>query len=295
MNTTRNQYLILGLCACIQIGLTAHAATIGACTSSSSGSVTATGSNGYTATGVPSFNDNDSEASGVCTTSGEANLGGSGAGGVPYGGIETQNGSSGNATSSGGLLTLSGSGSTTINGSTSGGTSGPIQNMSLSASGATSLQQAFALSAGEVVDYTLNVNLSGNTGAIGYAVAWTPNFSITLGGSSGPSNMLVSGYNAIEFNNFPWSTTVSGDLVNKTGAAELFTLTTTANYSDTTMSGGSGNHPEQGNGVLDFQYNMNIAPVPLPAAGWLMLCGLGGAGAIARKRRAHRVTVGHVT
>ncbi|MBC9245536.1 THxN family PEP-CTERM protein [Paracoccus sp. 11-3] len=34
-----------------------------------------------------------------------------------------------------------------------------------------------------------------------------------------------------------------------------------------------------------FTYEENVAPIPLPAAGWMLLAGLGGIGAVARRRR----------
>jgi hypothetical protein len=39
-------------------------------------------------------------------------------------------------------------------------------------------------------------------------------------------------------------------------------------------------------GVSHISFYNSVAPVPLPAAGWLLLAGLGGIGALARRRRA---------
>jgi hypothetical protein len=39
-------------------------------------------------------------------------------------------------------------------------------------------------------------------------------------------------------------------------------------------------------GVSHISFYNSVAPVPLPAAGWLLVAGLGGLGALARRRRA---------
>jgi hypothetical protein len=41
---------------------------------------------------------------------------------------------------------------------------------------------------------------------------------------------------------------------------------------------------ESGANAFEFA-NLEVAPVPLPAAGWMLLAGLGGLGAVARRRR----------
>ena len=40
-----------------------------------------------------------------------------------------------------------------------------------------------------------------------------------------------------------------------------------------------------GQGSFSNEIEINVAPIPLPAAGWLMLAGLGGLGLLARRRR----------
>ena len=37
--------------------------------------------------------------------------------------------------------------------------------------------------------------------------------------------------------------------------------------------------------VSDFRFDVAPAPIPLPAAGWMLLAGLGGMGWMARRRR----------
>jgi len=70
------------------------------------------------------------------------------------------------------------------------------------------------------------------------------------------------GFNILGNNGFPMSAATS------TG---LFTVTLTAS--------------QGGQAVLSNTIHVNVAPIPLPAAGWLLLSGIGALGFAARRRK----------